>query len=188
MDETPLPGEDPRAYVIRLALGKARIAMEQLAPEHIVIAADTAVVDGRDILGKPLDAVEAALMLHRLRGRTHQVFTGVAVVRVSDGATVTDCCITDVPMRTYSDEEIQAYIATGDPLDKAGAYAIQHPGFSPVIGLQGCYANVVGLPLCHLVRALGRFNIRAKTDIAEACQAELRYACPVFRQILEAQI
>jgi septum formation protein len=87
-------------------------------------------------------------MLKQLRGRTHQVYTGVAFLRVSDGTLLTELSITDVPMRNYSDEEIRAYIQTGDPMDKAGAYAIQHPDFQPVHSMQGCYAGVMGLPLC----------------------------------------
>ena len=111
-------------------------------------------VDEGQILGKPADAYEAESMLRRLRGREHQVFTALAVVRRSEGFLALDWCVTDVPMRTYSDEEMCAYIATGDPLDKAGAYAIQHPDFSPVAELQGCFANVMGLPLCHVERTL----------------------------------
>ena len=93
-------------------------------------------------------------MLRRLRSRTHQVYTGIAVMPLSDGNLLTDLCVTDVPMRAYSDEEIDAYVATGDPLDKAGAYAIQHPDFHPVESMSGCYASVMGLPLCHLTRTL----------------------------------
>jgi predicted house-cleaning NTP pyrophosphatase (Maf/HAM1 superfamily) len=87
-------------------------------------------------------------------------------------------------MRTYSDEEMCAYIATGDPLDKAGAYAIQHPGFSPVANLEGCYANVMGLPLCHLKRTLMRLGIQADRNIPQACQADLQYSCAFFPQVM----
>jgi len=187
VDEQPFPDEDAQTYVIRLALNKARKAALQLQGDEIVIAADTAVVDGGQILGKPRDKQEAERVLRRLRGRLHLVYTGVAVLRVSDGAQVTDCCKTDVPMRFYSDEEMLAYIATGDPLDKAGAYAIQHPHFKPVVGLQGCYANVVGLPLCHLTRALDKLGVQPQTNLPQACQAELDYDCPVFLSILSGQ-
>jgi len=85
-------------------------------------------------------------MLTQLRGRTHQVYTGVALLRVIDGHLLKELCVTDVPMREYSDEEIRSYVATGDPLDKAGAYAIQHPEFRPVANMSGCYASVMGLP------------------------------------------
>jgi predicted house-cleaning NTP pyrophosphatase (Maf/HAM1 superfamily) len=87
-------------------------------------------------------------------------------------------------MRAYSDEEMRAYIATGDPLDKAGAYAIQHPDFKPVDRLQGCFANVMGLPLCHLVRTLARLGINADRDIPQACQKELQYSCSFFPLVI----
>jgi septum formation protein len=130
VDESPLPNESPADYVIRLAETKARAITADA--DQIILAADTTVVDGSDILGKPRDDAEAIAMLTRLRGRTHQVYTGIALLRVSDGLLLKDLCVTDVPMREYSDEEMRVYVATGDPLDKAGAYAIQHPGFSPV--------------------------------------------------------
>ncbi len=88
-------------------------------------------------------------------------------------------------MRTYSDEEMMAYIASGDPLDKAGAYAIQHAGFKPVEALQGCYANVMGLPVCHLVRLLAQSGIPLQEDIAQSCQQTLGYPCPIFQRVLQ---
>jgi nucleoside triphosphate pyrophosphatase len=188
VDENPLPGESPRAYVLRLAEAKARCAAKRSGAEAIVIAADTTVVDGGDILGKPADARQAELMLRRLRGHTHQVYTALAVFTPSDGVLLTDCCVTDVPIREYSEEELRAYVSTGDPLDKAGAYAIQHPGFKPVISLQGCYANVVGMPLCHLVRTLDKLDIHPESSIPQACQASLQYACPVYPRVLAGDL
>jgi nucleoside triphosphate pyrophosphatase len=184
VDESPLPGEEPQAYVLRLAREKARYVAEISTPEATIIASDTTVVEGGDILGKPADAQQAEEMLRRLRGHRHQVFTGLAVLRMADGTMLTDCCITDVPMRNYSDEEMLAYIATGDPLDKAGAYAIQHPGFAPVRSLSGCYANVVGLPLCHLVRTLDKLDIHPISSVPQACQASLQYSCPISHLVL----
>jgi predicted house-cleaning NTP pyrophosphatase (Maf/HAM1 superfamily) len=90
-------------------------------------------------------------------------------------------------MRPYRDDEIEAYVASGDPLDKAGAYAIQHTGFHPVEALAGCYASVMGLPLCHLTRLLRRLDASPKTDIAAECQAHLQYGCPVYASILDGQ-
>jgi len=127
VDESVYPNELPADYVLRLAETKARATANRAHDDQIILAADTTVVDGTDILGKPQDNVEAFAMLTRLRGHTHQVYTGVALLRLSDGLLLKELCVTDVPMRDYSDEEIQAYIQTGDPLDKAGAYAIQHP-------------------------------------------------------------
>ncbi len=189
VDESRLPGEAPDAYVLRLARAKARAGAAQGRPGSIIIGADTAVVDGRDILGKPADMAEAEAMLRRLRGRVHQVYTGIAVFRPQDGAMLDDLCITDVPMREYSDDEIRAYVATGDPLDKAGGYAIQHRGFRPVDGpLQGCYAGVMGLPLCHLVRTLKRWNILPQADVPRNCQQSLRFQCPVYRPVLRGEL
>lgn len=189
VDESVLPGETPQDYVLRLAESKARTVAALVPPEAVIVAADTTVVDvapdGRiDLLGKPADASEAEVMLRRLRGRTHQVYTALAALRHSDGAFFLDCCVTDVPMRPYSDAEIRAYIATGDPLDKAGAYAIQHPDFHPVDLLEGCYANVVGLPLCHLTRTLRKLGIVPRRDIPRACQAALEYHCLIFNSVL----
>ena len=183
VDENPLPGEDPLVYVLRLAQSKARAVAERSLAEDVILAADTTVVDGGEILGKPSDRFEAETMLRRLRGRQHQVFTALAVLRLSDTSLVTDWCVTDVPMRAYSDDEMQAYIATGDPLDKAGAYAIQHPDFKPVSELQGCFANVMGLPLCHVVRTLERMGIHTDENIPQLCQEELQYNCSFFRLV-----
>ncbi len=184
VDESILPGESPAQYVLRLAETKARAVAHTAQAGHIIIGADTAVVDTGDILGKPKDGAEASAMLTRLRGHSHQVYTGIATLRVSDGKLLTDLCITDVPMRSYSDKEIEAYVLSGDPLDKAGAYAIQHPGFQPVEKLNGCYASVMGFPLCHLVRSLHQFDIAPAADIPKVCQTHLNYQCPVYHSIL----
>ena len=141
-------------------------------------------VDGRDILGKPIDHQDARRILRQLRAHTHQVYSAIAVLNVADGHLLMDVCRTDVPMRTYLDEEIEAYIASGDPMDKAGAYAIQHREFRPVAQLQGCYANVVGLPLCHLTRILRELEIHPEKDIPEQCQTMLHYQCSVFANYL----
>ena len=187
VDESRLVGEAPDAYVLRLAGTKARAAASEAHPPAIVIAADTIVVDGDELLGKPVDEADARRMLRQLRGRVHQVYTGLAALRVRDGRLLKDVCTTDVPMRAYSDAEISRYVRSGDPLDKAGAYAIQHPGFRPVQGLAGCYASVMGLPLCHLTRLLGAFGLPAPGDPPLACQRELGYDCPVSDAILRGE-
>ncbi|MCJ7434558.1 MAG: Maf family protein, partial [Anaerolineales bacterium] len=166
---------------------KARAVAQTAQPDYIIIGADTAVVDSGDILGKPIDAAEAVTMLTRLRGHSHQVYTGIAALRVADGKLVTDLCNTDVPMRLYSDEEIESYALSGDPLDKAGAYAIQHPGFRPVEKLNGCYASVMGLPICHLVRSLRQLDISPTADVPVNCQTYLNYQCPVSGAILNGE-
>lgn len=119
-----------------------------------VIAADTTVAVDGQMLNKPATPAEARAMLNQLCGRTHQVYTGLAVLHYPTGALFTAVQATDVVMRSYSEAEIEAYIASGDPFDKAGAYAIQHPVFRPVARLDGCYFNVVGLPLCTLAQLL----------------------------------
>ncbi|HSS98435.1 MAG TPA: Maf family protein [Terriglobales bacterium] len=140
--------EEPQPYVIRLAEEKAAAVAHQIAGEDVlVLAADTTVAQDGVILGKPADAIEAKKILTELRGRSHVALTGITIMRSSDGATLTDLAETQVPMRNYSNEEIDAYVATGDPLDKAGSYAIQNAQFHPVENMQGCFANVAGLPL-----------------------------------------
>lgn len=183
-DESLLADEAPRDYVRRLAAEKARASSARADASQVVVAADTTVVDGNAILGKPAGPSEAKRMLRQLRGRVHQVYTGIAVLRVRDGNLSTDVCVTDVPMRNYSDEEIEAYVASGDTLDKAGAYGIQHVGFQPVTSMRGCYASVMGLPLCHVTRLLRQMEMQPGADVPANCQAFLNYACPVFAEVL----
>jgi septum formation protein len=190
VDESPMFNEDGVEYVKRIAKSKTFTASSQAGVDGVIIAADTAVIDrgtsGKtEILGKPGDQDEAVEMLRSLRGHTHQVFTAISILRAQDGTILSDLCATDVRMRNYSDEEIEAYVASGDPMDKAGAYAIQHTGFHPVERLQGCFANVMGLPLCHLARSLTHLGITPIADVPQACQAALGYDCPVFHLILQ---
>lgn len=184
VDESQLADETPKDYVLRLAQAKALAVVEKAHPENIIIGSDTAVVDGNEILGKPKDEMDAVRMLKQLRGHTHQVFTGVAVYHVDGESMLTELCVTDVPMRNYSDDEIQAYVKTGDPLDKAGAYAIQHPDFQPVESMSGCYASVMGLPMCHVLRTLKKLDVYAMADVPLGCQTLLNYQCPVSDEIL----
>lgn len=184
LDESQLPAESPADYVTRLAGEKARAVLSLARPEHIIIGSDTAVVVDGAIWGKPADEAEARSMLQQLRGRTHQVYTGLAVLRAASGELLRDLCITEVPMRAYSDAEITAYLASGDPFDKAGAYGIQHPDFQPVENMTGCYAGVMGLPLCHLTVLLRQMGVHPRADVARNCQTALRYACPLSRSIL----
>lgn len=184
VDETPLQNELPREYVVRLAEAKAKAIRSKVSVEAVIIGSDTTVVDGVKILGKPSDEKDAERMLKQLRGKSHQVMTAIAVYRVRDEKLVTDLCVTDVPMRNYSDVEILEYIKSGDPMDKAGAYAIQHAGFHPVDSLSGCYASVMGLPMCHILRALKSFDISSSENIPTACQSFLNYDCSVYSEII----
>lgn len=188
VDESQFPHEAPEDYVLRLARTKALKCAENAHSTHVVIAADTAVVDGDDILGKPVDDLDAVRMLKRLRGHTHQVYTGLALLRTSDGHILTDLTVTNVPMRDYSDKEIDAYVQTGDPLDKAGAYAIQHPRFHPVENLEGCFASVMGLPLCRLTYLLQQFDITPETSVGIRCQAKIQYDCPVSSAVVHGAL
>jgi septum formation protein len=148
VDEAPQPREEAPATVLRLARDKAEAARPQ-CPDGVVIGADTVVeVDGK-VLGKPVDAADAAAMLGRLAGREHRVWTAVAVLGPGDREAV-EAAVTRVWFRPMEPAEIAAYVATGEPLDKAGAYGIQERGAVFVERVEGDYFTVVGLPLCRL--------------------------------------
>ena len=186
VDESVSSNESPTVYVLRLAETKARAV--PAGADQIVLGADTTVVNGSEILGKPKDGTEATAMLKQLRGRTHQVYTGIALFRPRDGLLLKDLCVTDVPMREYSDDEIDAYVKTRDPLDKAGAYAIQHPEFKPVAQMDGCFASVMGLPVCHVIRLMRKMDIQPESDFFLSCETLLEYRCPVSSAILSGQM
>lgn len=139
------------------ASGKCAAVAAKMGDELPVIAADTIVVIDNVILGKPQDAAAAKAMLQRLSGRTHQVMTGVAVRY--KGQQLSKVCVTDVSFRQLTAEEIDAYIATGEPMDKAGAYGIQGRGAVLVEKINGCYNNVVGLPLSLLYLMMQRLGV-----------------------------
>jgi septum formation protein len=153
--------------VARLALRKARAVAATRSPA-VVVGADTIVViDGR-ALGKPANTTEARAMLRALRGRTHEVMTGVAVVDAASGRHAVDTVISHVTMRAYSDAALDAYVAGGEPLDKAGAYAIQGEGGALVAGLVGSRSNVIGLPLAATATLLGRCGVAVSAPPPEA--------------------
>ncbi|MBX3005259.1 MAG: septum formation protein Maf [Anaerolineales bacterium] len=185
INEDVLPGEVPSDYVVRLARGKAQaIAARLEARQAIVIAADTTVVHAGEIIGKPQDAADAERILRALRGHAHEVYSGLCLLNTASGAEVAELAFSPVPMRNYSDSEMSAYIASGEPLDKAGAYGIQNASFHPVEDFSGCFANVAGLPLCHLLRNWLRWGMPLAVDVPAACQHHLHYACPVSQPIL----
>jgi septum formation protein len=157
IDEVRLPRETLSAMVLRLAEAKARAAvgrLGELKEPAIVIGADTAVELNGEGMGKPGSAEIARTMLGRLSGKTHSVLTGIAVIRLPDGAIRSKVENTSVRLAPLSDREIDQYVATGDPLDKAGGYAIQGQAGRWVERIEGCYFNVVGLPLARLYRML----------------------------------
>jgi len=160
IDETPRPGELPAAFARRAALDKALAVADRLGPARrarAAIGCDTIVVLGRRILGKPRDAAAARRMLRALSGRMHQVMSGIAVVVDAPGRPrrrVSRTIATDVVFRRLGAAEIEAYIASGDPMDKAGAYGIQEGAAHMVRGIRGSYTNVVGLPMAELLALL----------------------------------
>jgi septum formation protein len=157
VDETAHAGESPETYVHRVAHAKA-CAIGQRMPHRIVLAADTTVVVGSVMLGKPADEDEAKRMLRLLSGRVHEVLTAVALHRGSEGSPHVRLSRTDVEFAALSDEEIAWYVATGEPRDKAGAYAIQGYASRFVTRIAGSYSNVVGLPIalvCEMLEASG---------------------------------
>jgi septum formation protein len=187
IDETPLAGEPAEDYVMRLAEHKAQVSAGFAPFNGLVLAADTTVADGNDLLGKPSDLEEAKRMLIRLRGRTHQVHTAIVVSIPSKGIKEHALCSTDVHMRKYSDEELEIYLATGDPIDKAGGYAIQHSEFRPVIKFAGCFASVMGFPLCHFEWLLRQMGYGDRKEIPYVCQEHLSYSCPIYQHVLKGE-
>lgn len=183
IDEAPFAGEAALDYVLRLTREKAQavarnpIAMAQ--PDALIVSADTTVALEGEIFGKPADAVEAERFLERLRAKVHQVHTGLAILNLSKGDILFEQSTTDVAMRAYSAEEVQAYIASGDPFDKAGGYAIQHGEFQPVASLEGCYGNVVGLPLCLLRKMLAELGVLPDEPPKLACDGTSEGSCAI---------
>lgn len=184
--EVPAATETPLEYVRRVASEKAQATSASLTA-GLVISADTEVIVDGQVLGKPGNAAEAEAMLEKLRGRTHEVVSVLVLRDVASGQAERVECHSPVPMRNYSNEEVAAYIASGDPFDKAGGYAIQHAGFHPVEGFVHCYASVMGLPLCHLALALRRQGVEPPVNVPEVCQTFNQYECPVFQSILAGQ-
>jgi nucleoside triphosphate pyrophosphatase len=154
IDETPIPGEPAETMVQRLADAKAELVAARSVGPAIVIAADTAVQIGTQILGKPRTTEDARQMLESLSGMTHSVITGVSLIRLPDGERRSFVEATQVHFATLSPEEIEEYLGTGEPFDKAGGYAIQGRAGRFIPRIEGCYFNVVGLPLARLAKEL----------------------------------
>lgn len=191
VDEDVHLDNDPPTYVARTARHKAEAVAQSLglhsplsnlqsplsypAPRTIIIAADTTVALGDTIMGKPANPAEARAMLRALRGRernrVHAVHTAVCVLEPDTGRELVSVHSAAVTMRAYNNAEIDAYIATGDPFDKAGAYAIQHPTFQPVARLAGCFLGVVGLSLCDLILLLRQLDVPDRFDPAALVDA-----------------
>lgn len=162
LDETPLAGEDPIEYVQRVARRKAehgwRIVEWRKLPPQAVLAADTTLVLGGELVGKPRDADDAGAILHRLSGTGHRVLSAVSVAL--SGRIETVLSVSTVRFRVLADDEIARYVASGEPMDKAGAYGIQGRAGMFVEHLEGSYSGVMGLPLCETAQLLKRFSFR----------------------------
>ena len=160
--EDTLDGESPERLVERLALDKA-MSVAQGRHKGLVLGADTVVVHEGKVMGKPGSVAEAVNMLKNLRGREHRVVTGVAVVEAGSGKARTKHKVSTVVMRDYTDGEIKTYVGSGEPMDKAGGYAVQDIVFRPAGSVAGCYANVIGLPLCTVAELLPWFGVRLRS-------------------------
>ncbi len=188
IDETPLVGESPTDLVQRLSRAKAEAVADTLLLSQvpvIIIAADTVVVLENEILGKPKNPSEATYMLKQLRQQPHWVYSGITVfylqykspnLKIEQAKLITRCHQNKVWMRAYTDAEIADYVASGDPLDKAGAYGIQNKLFAPVAHLEGCFTSVMGLPLHELVVALRQFGL-SLPDVGMLCTQYTGYPC-----------
>ncbi len=174
VDEDLSAPRDPIERARELALDKAR-AVAGRHPEALVLGADTLISFHGQLLGKPRDAADAAATLRALRGRWHRVITGLAVVDTATGQETAGAEVTRVLMRRYSDDEIAAYVATGDPMDKAASYAVQHRDFRPVERLDVCYCNVMGLPLCATLDLLNKAGTAAPVQGAALRQPDCSF-------------
>jgi MAF protein len=187
VDETIVDIADPSENTIMTAQLKAEAVANNLpktdGDREIVIAADTIVVLEKHMLGKPADDEEAQSMLEALRDREHKVYTGLALIDLRTGMEVTAVHAARVRMRSYTDQEIKRYIASGDPLDKAGAYAIQHPQFQPVALLDGCYLGVMGLSVCQLLDQLSGLNVPFLADMNVLHKSHHRFPCPLLAKL-----
>jgi len=184
VDERPLPGEDPAAHVRRLALAKARAAAGGLSPRSAVrwvLGADTVIALDGEILGKPRGPADARRMLQRLAGRSHEVLTGIALVPAAGGRPRTAVVRSQVAMKPYVAAAVRRYVAGGEPLDKAGAYAVQGAGREFVERVGGSLTNVIGLPLERLAALLASCGIPVGTGAAPGGRSSHRRSGPPRR-------
>ncbi len=180
LDESALPGELPHALSLRLAETKAQVVATKVndpTQRLLVVAADTVVAIDNQSLGKPVDVAEASAMLRILCGRVHQVITAVSVLDTHSQRQLTRVNTTDVLMRHYSVSELAAYVASDDPFDKAGGYAIQHKEFAPVASINGCISSVIGLPLSDLTSLLTQFGVTVECQLSPICEQHTTFRC-----------
>ncbi len=183
-DETSVTIADPVLNVQQTAVLKADIISSTWVRDknvhEILLAADTTVALDEQMLNKPVDVADARRMLLLMRNQQHEVLTGYVIRDLARGNEFVGVSRSVVTMRDYSDQAIAAYIATGNPMDKAGAYAIQDQYFHPVAQLEGCFLNVMGLPLCDLVLALNELGIEDRFEETAVQQAHQQYPCPTL--------
>lgn len=179
IDETPLSGELPVPYCQRMALGKTLHCLETAPDGSFVIGSDTTVYISHQILGKPRDEEHAEEMLRMLNGKEHLVCTAAALGCRQHGKirVLQTVCETVVRFRSMGREDILDYVRSGDPMGKAGAYAIQNRKFHPVESIRGCYAGVMGFPLCHIGVLFHQFGYEPFPQIRSACMAGTRVSC-----------
>lgn len=186
VDEASVDHPDPAENSLQTAQLKAQAVIDRLLNKEtervIIVAADTIVSLDGHMLGKPADAAEATYMLKGLRDRDHKVHTGMILVDLETGKEATAVHTASVFMRSYTDHEIESYVASGDAMDKAGAYAIQHPQFRPVTTLDGCYLGVMGLSVCQLLQLLHQLDVPTLADLRSLAEAHEHYPCPLLRQ------
>jgi septum formation protein len=189
VDESLVTEPDPAVNVV----GTARLKAVKIAKQRqqlngngdvVIVAADTTVALAGEMLGKPADVTDARRMLKMLRNRSHEVHTGLVLMALGTGREVSGVNTAVVTMRDYSDAEIEAYIATGDPMDKAGAYAIQHPAFRPVARLDGCFTGVMGLSVCHLLQLFSQLGLTMQADLTAVTDAHQHFPCSLLDEIV----
>ncbi|HQC64036.1 MAG TPA: Maf family protein [Anaerolineaceae bacterium] len=183
----PQKGEQYALEFVR-ALAVAKGQNVASSPGEIIFSADTIVLIDGKVLGKPADDEDARRTLGILRGRPHDVYTAINLFEVSSGGSRCEVCKTTVHMRQWSDEEQQAYIYKGTYHDKAGGYAIQDDSFHPVERIEGCYANVMGLPLCLLYRMFKEKGLPLPANLPEACQAYTGTSCNYYPDVLHEKV
>jgi MAF protein len=187
VDESLVTDPEPAVNVLGTARLKAVAIADKLRQnaadgDEIIVAADTTVALDDEMLGKPVDERDARRMLQLLRNRPHEVHTGVVLLGLNSGVEVSGVNTAVVTMRDYSDSEIETYIASGDPMDKAGAYAIQHRDFRPVARLDGCFMGVMGLSVCHLISLLAELGVTNQAELTAVTAAHQQYFCPILDQ------
>jgi septum formation protein len=186
VDESQITLSNPKTNVIETARLKchAIAASPNVSRNTWILGVDTTVALEDQMLNKPADEMSARMMLQSLRARDHFVHSGFVLLNPTTGQEIEDVHSARVLMRGYSDAEIDAYIATGDPMDKAGGYAIQHAHFKPVVELSGCFMGVVGLSICHLIQVMRINGIKLELDITAIYNAHAPYfRCPLFPKI-----